>query len=171
MANDITLSRRLEPVSSNEREQLEIEIAHLQDLDLDGLRQRWRTEFNRTAPGHVPKHLMLRLLAYRCQANELGDLSRTTVQFLDGLARAKSTEEVEVDGAVSIPGQNRLAPGTVLVREHEGAYHHVMVTGDGFVWNGTTYPSLTKIAFAITGTRWNGPRFFGLREAGTGAQT
>jgi len=56
----------------------------------------------------------------------------------------------------------------VLVREHEGTHHHVMVTDSGFVWNGTTYPSLTKIAFAITKTRWNGPRFFGLREGSAG---
>jgi hypothetical protein len=158
-------------VSNNERKQLEIEIAHLQDLDLDGLRRRWRTDFGRTAPGHIPKYLLLRLLAYRAQAQVLGDLSRATVLFLDGLARAKTTEEVEAVGGVSVPGQNLLKPGTVLVREHDGANHHVMVTDDGFVWNGSTYPSLTKIAFAITGTRWNGPRFFGLRDSSTGAQS
>ena len=56
-----------------------------------------------------------------------------------------------------------LTPGTVLVREWDQQSHRVMVLADGFAWNGQTYDSLTKVAFAITGTRWNGPRFFGLR--------
>ena len=57
-----------------------------------------------------------------------------------------------------------LTPGTVLVREWDRKSHRVMVLADGFAWNGQTYESLSKIAFAITGTRWNGPRFFGLRD-------
>jgi DUF2924 family protein len=57
-----------------------------------------------------------------------------------------------------------LTPGTVLVREWDRQSHRVMVLADGFAWNGQTYESLSKIAFAITGTRWNGPRFFGLRD-------
>ena len=56
-----------------------------------------------------------------------------------------------------------LTPGTVLVREWDRQWHRVMVLTDGFAWNGQSYDSLTKVAFAITGTRWNGPRFFGLR--------
>ncbi|MDX6567325.1 MAG: hypothetical protein QOE10_2987, partial [Gaiellales bacterium] len=55
-------------------------------------------------------------------------------------------------------------PGTVLDREWKGRMHRVAVLSDGFAWNGKTYPSLSKTAHAITGTRWNGPRFFGLRE-------
>ena len=149
-------------MAAEERTQLEIEIAHLRNLDLDGLRQRWRTEFGRTAPSHLPKYLLFRLIAYRLQAQELGDLSRATALFLDGLARSGASGDTQ--GSVTTPGRDRLKPGTVLIREHEGTMHHVMVTSDAFVWNGSTYPSLTKIAFAITGTRWNGPRFFGLRE-------
>jgi hypothetical protein len=57
----------------------------------------------------------------------------------------------------------RLKPGTVLVREYRGERHTVTVVPDGFVWQGTTYGSLSIIARAITGTAWNGPRFFGLR--------
>ena len=57
-----------------------------------------------------------------------------------------------------------LRPGTVLGREWNGRMHRVAVLADGFAWNGKTYPSLSKVAFAITGTRWNGPRFFGLRD-------
>jgi hypothetical protein len=57
-----------------------------------------------------------------------------------------------------------LKAGTVLVREWEGQQHQVMVLVDGFAWRDKVYPSLTKVAFALTGTRWNGPRFFGLRD-------
>jgi hypothetical protein len=57
-----------------------------------------------------------------------------------------------------------LTPGTVLLREWDRRSHRVMVLTDGFAWNGQTYDSLTKVALAITGTRWNGPRFFGLRD-------
>ena len=57
-----------------------------------------------------------------------------------------------------------LTPGTVLVREWDRRSQRVMVMSDGFAWNGQTYDSLSKVAFAITGTKWNGPRFFGLRD-------
>ena len=57
-----------------------------------------------------------------------------------------------------------LRPGTILAREWNGRMHRVTVLADGFAWNGKTYHSLSKIAFAITGTRWNGPKFFGMRD-------
>jgi hypothetical protein len=158
-------------VSGNEQNQLELEIAHLRGLDLQGLHQRWRSEFGRKAPGQLPKYLLMRILAHNCQVEVLGDLSRTTKLFLDELARTKATGGAGVLRTGAVPGHKQLRPGTVLVREHEGHLHHVMVTDDGFVWNGTRYPSLTKIAFAITGTRWNGPRFFGLRESPTDASS
>ena len=60
--------------------------------------------------------------------------------------------------------RTELTPGTVLVREWDRQSQRVMVTADGFAWNGQTYDSLSKVAFAITGTKWNGPRFFGLRD-------
>jgi Protein of unknown function (DUF2924) len=57
-----------------------------------------------------------------------------------------------------------LTPGTVLVREWDRQSQRVMVMADGFAWNGQTYDSLSKVAFAITGTKWNGPRFFGMGD-------
>ena len=108
---------------------------------------------------HIPKHILLRILAYRSQAEAFGDLSRSAVQLLDGIARGSDDDAIVP--AVSASG---LRSGTVLLREHDGKRHHVMVVPDGFAWNGKTYPSLSKVAFAITGTKWNGPRFFGLRE-------
>lgn len=65
---------------------------------------------------------------------------------------------------LSVRGAGALAPGTVIGREHGGTMHHVMVLADGFAWNGVTYRSLSEVAFAITGTRWNSPRFFGLKS-------
>ena len=60
--------------------------------------------------------------------------------------------------------RTELTPGTVLVREWDRQSQRVMVMTNGFAWNGQTYDSLSKVAFAITGTKWNGPRFFGLRD-------
>jgi hypothetical protein len=65
---------------------------------------------------------------------------------------------------VPVPDKIGLRPGTVLIREWDGAPQRVMVLADGFAWNGSTYKSLSQVARAITGTRWNGPRFFGLRD-------
>jgi hypothetical protein len=62
------------------------------------------------------------------------------------------------------PSRHGLHPGTILVREWDGKSQRVLVLDEGFAWNGTTYRSLTEIAFAMTGTRWSGPRFFGLRS-------
>ncbi|MBS0276176.1 MAG: DUF2924 domain-containing protein [Proteobacteria bacterium] len=141
---------------------VEAEVARLGDLGLDGLRSRWRSEFGRVAPIHLSKHLLLRLLAYRLQAQTFGDLSPATRRLLDGLAKERKPSDGETV-AVPLPGEGQLMTGTMLVREHDDQQHHVMVTEDGFVWNGITYPSLSKVAYAITGTKWNGPRFFGLR--------
>jgi hypothetical protein len=121
--------------------ELEDEIAHLRDLDLGGLRARWHSVFRRKAPDHLPRHLLYRMIAYRLQAERLGDLDRDTQRFLD-----------------------QVATGTILVREWDGKSHRVMVLDQGFAWNGTTYRSLTEIAYVMTGTRWSGPRFFGLRS-------
>ena len=140
---------------------IENEIAHLRGLDLHGLRARWRSLTGRAAPAHLPKTLLLRVLAYRVQAAALGDLDNAPGRLLDRIAdEARSGKRIDVP----VPDRAGLKPGTVLVREWEGAPHRVMVLADGFAWNGGTYPSLSKVARAITGTRWNGPRFFGLRD-------
>ena len=137
------------------------EIAHLRGLTLESLRARWRSLTGRAAPPHLPKTLLLRVLAYRVQAAALGDLDKATARLLDRIAdEACSGKRIEVP----VPDRVGLKPGTVLVREWEGTPQRVMVLADGFAWNGGTYPSLSKVARAITGTRWNGPRFFGLRD-------
>ena len=140
---------------------VESEIAHLRGLDLQALRARWRSLTGRAAPAHLPKALLLRVLAYRVQAAAFGDLDQATARLLDRIAdEARSGKRVDVP----VPDRVGLRPGTVLVREWEGTSHRVMVMTEGFAWNGSTYASLSKVARAITGTRWNGPRFFGLRD-------
>jgi Protein of unknown function (DUF2924) len=140
---------------------LEDEIARVRDLDLSGLRARWRSVFRRKAPDHVPRHLLFRMIAYRLQAEHLGDLDRDTQRFLDRVA--DGTRKGDEHPA---PRHHGLQPGAILVREWNGKSQRVMVLEEGFAWNGTTHRSLTEIAFAMTGTRWSGPRFFGLRDRG-----
>ena len=140
---------------------VENEIAHLRGLDLAGLRARWRGLTGRAAPPHLSKTLLLRVLAYRVQAAAFGDLDQATTRLLDRIA-----EEARAGRRIDVPVPDRvgLRPGTVLVREWEGTPHRVMVMEQGFAWNGAPYASLSEVARAITGTPWNGPRFFGLRD-------
>jgi DUF2924 family protein len=144
---------RLQP----DRKAIDVEIARLRDLDVGALRARWHTVFGRRAPAHLPRHLLFRILAYRLQADHLGDLDPESQRLLD---RSESPEKAG-QRAVS---QVRRPVGTVLGREWKGQMQRVTVLENGFAWKGKIYPSLSKVALAITGTRWNGPRFFGLRD-------
>jgi hypothetical protein len=148
----------------SDRETIDIEIARVRDLDVTGLQARWRTVFRRQAPSSLPRYLLFRILAYHLQANNLGDLESETLRLLDrpGLQADIGTLAAEFNQR-----RNDLKAGTVLVREWDGQQHRIMVLADGFAWKDKVYPSLTKVAFALTGTRWNGPRFFGLRDGPT----
>jgi hypothetical protein len=140
---------------------IEDEIAHLPGLDLTMLRKRWRTLFRRAAPDHLPRHLLFKMIAYRMQANHFGDLEPKYQRLLD----EAPTPEAAGRSAIDMSSKAIvLKPGTILAREWNGSMHRVTVMADGFAWNGKTYESLSKIASLITGTRWNGPRFFGLRD-------
>ncbi len=143
---------------------VEEEIAHLRGLDLKGLRSRWQSVFPRLPPDHLPRHLLFAIIAYRIQADRLGDLDHETKQVLDR-TDAKDTGATMSTRLVGFDQKRtELTRGTVLVREWDRHSQRVMVMADGFAWNGQTYDSLSKVAFAITGTKWNGPRFFGLRD-------
>jgi hypothetical protein len=143
---------------------VEDEIAHLRGLDLRGIRSRWQSVFGRPAPAHLTRHLLFAVIAYRLQADRFGDLDHATRQVLDQTV-AKEAEPAMAARLASFDQKRTvLTPGTVLVREWDRQSQRVMVMADGFAWNGQTYDSLSKVAFAITGTKWNGPRFFGLRD-------
>src|SRR5262249_59578744 len=148
---------------------LEGEIAHLRDLDLKGLRFSRQSLFRRQAPSHLPRHLLLAVMAYQLQADALGDLAPNTVRLLKQIA-SKGTTEIAVRLTSDFDRLRAdLKPGTLLLREWKGCSHRVMVVNEGFVWNSKTYDSLSKNACAITGTRWNVPRSFGLRYTATDA--
>jgi hypothetical protein len=143
---------------------LEDEIAHLRRLDLKGLRARWQSLTGRKAPPHLSRQLLFATIAYRIQAEALGDLDAETVRLLRKIGSDHT--DVDVVPLTDALDQRRLAllPGTVLTREWNRQTYRVMVVKEGFAFEGRTCDSLSTIAFAITGTKWNGPRFFGLRD-------
>ncbi len=140
------------------------EIAHLRSLELRGLRARWQTLTGREAPLHLAQYLLFAIIAYRIQADALGDLENKTIQLLNKIGAAQSgTETVSITDAFD-QRQRKPLSGTILTREWNGQNYRAIVVENGFAWEGRTYNSLSKIAYAITGTKWNGPRFFGLRD-------
>jgi DUF2924 family protein len=141
---------------SKEPARVEAEIVHLRTLATDALRRYWRVIFGRTPPADFSRDLLRRTIAWRLQERAFGGLDRESLRFLDRLARQGS------------PPRRPFKPGTLLVRDYRGERHTVTVARDGFEWQGRTYRSLSAIARAITGTQWNGPRFFALRERKAG---
>jgi Protein of unknown function (DUF2924) len=144
-----------------DRTAIDVEIARLRDLDIPGLRSRWHSVFRRPAPPYLPRHLLFRILAYRLQADRFGDLDDDCRRLLDCSGSPEKSGKKVTSLARHIVD---VRPGTNLGREWNGRMQQVAVLAEGFVWNGKIYPSLSQVAFAITGTRWNGPRFFGLRD-------
>ncbi len=137
---------------------LKEEIAVLSGLARHELRLTWR-RLHKTTPPRVSRDLMIRAIAYKMQERLHGGLSQATRRKLAMLAG--KLEAVGEDAATS---EIRLKPGAKLIREWRGETHNVLVLEDGFEYGGERYRSLSKIARTITGTRWSGPRFFGLRR-------
>jgi hypothetical protein len=155
-------------LSENGAESIRLAIERLLSLNGDALRLEWRNLFGKRAPKALPKSLLIRALAYRLQALELGDLDPKTLRVLDAYvakSRTRFNGRVRVDQLRSKSAASyglSVKPGSILVREWSGEVHRVMALESGFAWNAGTYRSLSEVARAITGTRWNGPRFFGL---------
>ena len=152
----------LKPNAKNEHTPLVTEFAQLPSLQDAELHRLWRVRIGRNVPSHLPRGLFQRLLSYRLQAQAFGDLDRSVRARLD---KVLAGEVGSQDGL----GHAGLKPGSVLVREHGGELHRVMVLDQGFAWAGKAYSSLSETAFAITGTKWNGRRFFGLDRKETSA--
>jgi hypothetical protein len=141
-------------------------VAGLEGHDLNGLRRQWRTHLGGEPPAHLQCWLLMRVLAYRLQADALGGLDKAIQRKL-----ASNREQ-----GAAVPFERRtpqtrdgvgLKAGAMLVREWKGKLERVMILEDGFAWNGQTFGSLSQIARAMTGTNWNGHRFFGLRQGKT----
>jgi hypothetical protein len=97
------------------------------------------------------------------QADRLGELDADSRRLLDRIGSGPAERIDRLVADFNLP-RTELRPGTLLTREWDGHLQRVMVLADGFAWNGKTYRSLSKVAFAMTGTRWSGPRFFGLDQ-------
>ena len=141
-------------------EALEREIAELPNLNLAQLRAKWRERLKQPPPNHVRKQLLVPILAYKLQEQAYGGLKRETRRHLEKLAAAYQRNPSR---APRIQGSQRIKPGTRLLREWDGRTHQVTVVEGGFEYEGQRYRSLSVIAREITGTRWSGPLFFGLK--------
>ena len=147
--------RRSSPAAATD---LDAELARLATLNVEELRALWRDRMGRRPPETLSKDLLARALAHGLQEERLGGLDRRISKLL-GSSSSKAG-----------PPVRHVKVGSVIVREHQGELHEVMVIPGGFCWRGQVYASLSTIARKITGVSWNGPRFFGLRGKDQPAQ-
>ena len=138
------------------RPDLAAELAALTTMDLEALRHLWRRRF-RSQPPKVSAGLLRLALAYALQEKALGGLPKASRKQLEALsARPQTTQPTRL---------RQPRPGMRLVRVWNNVAHVVTITEDGQIeWQGKHWHSLSEVARAITGTRWSGPRFFGLRD-------
>lgn len=124
-------------------------VAAIVPMNLAELRTEWARRYG-AAPRHRSADLLRRVLAWRVQADLLGGFDAATLKLL-----ANSNASLNL----------KAQPGMRLAREWAGKRHEVVVIESGIVYNGETFGSLSEVARHITGMQWNGPRFFGLRQA------
>jgi Protein of unknown function (DUF2924) len=146
-----TPKKTVQPVSP---ETIAAEISRLSGLPLKELKAAWSAEFRREPPKGMWRDLLLRTLAWRLQEKAFGGHDKATLKLLEAYGQKKAGDQ----------RCQRLKTGTVLVRDFAGVRHTVTIMPKGYVWQDKAYSSLSAIAKIITGTNWNGPRFFGLRE-------
>jgi hypothetical protein len=139
---------------------VEAELDRLAVMPIGQLRLRYRELFRTEPPTAFGPDLLRRSIAYRIQEKAYGGLSGSTQRLLAQLVKVAIAKP---NGRLVLPP--RIKPGSELVRTWNGKTYRVMVMADGFSHGGKTFTSLSEIASAITGTKWNGPRFFGQRSA------
>lgn len=140
---------------------VEDELDRLGAMPIVQLRLRYRELFRSDPPSAFGPDLLRRSIAQRIQEKTYGGLARDTQRLLNQLIKAMAGKP---NGRLEIP--RRIKPGSELVRTWKGKTFRAVVMDKGFAYEGKTYDSLSEIAGLITGTRWNGPRFFGLRIKG-----
>jgi hypothetical protein len=142
---------------------LEEEIANLSELSKAELLTRWRERLKQPPPSHLNKPILVPLLAYRLQEQAFGGLKpaykRRLRQFAESFERNPSRE------LKTVSSSTRIKPGTRLIRQWDDQTHQVTVAEKDFEYRGERYKSLSEIARMITGTRWSGPLFFGLKHS------
>ncbi|MCH9809404.1 MAG: DUF2924 domain-containing protein [Alphaproteobacteria bacterium] len=138
------------------------EIAALAEMPYADLRISWRRLYRAHPPKFLSRDLLEMGVAWKLQERALGGHSSATKRQLKDLAQT-----LEAKSDLAKARRVRLRPGARLIREWRGETHEVFVTEDGFIWRGENWQSLSVIAREMTGTRWSGPRFFGLNKSTT----
>lgn len=139
-------------------------LIRLATMPIIELRLLYREVFRDEPPPAFGPDLLRRSIAHRHQEKAHGALSRPTQTRLNQMVKAAAAQP---NGQLKIP--RHIKPGSELVREWKGKVYRVVVKADGYAYGGKTYTNLSEIASQITGTNWNGPRFFGLRANSIGA--
>lgn len=142
---------------SGSKDGVAAQVAALSGLSYETLLGEWKRLYRSPAPKRISRALLELGVAWKIQELALGGLSRSEKRQLRDMATS-----VAATGTVKEPRSNSVKPGARLVREWRGTTHNVLVLDDGFEWKGRQWRSLSEIAREITGTRWSGPRFFGL---------
>jgi hypothetical protein len=133
-------------------------LASLMQLPKAALCELWKQFFKAPPPCQLRRDLILPILAYRIQEEAFGSLSAASRSRLRQLARV-----FDSDSNSPIPSVPGIKPGTRLVRQWRNKVHLVNVEATGYEYQGTRYSSLSQVARLITGTRWSGPLFFGIK--------
>ena len=154
-----------QPSSKGKAEALEAQLAQLEHLAREQLVEIWCELYGSNPPAKISDLLMRQAIAYRLQVRQLGGLNFSTRRALE--------RALDEDGSLrATPRCNDklIAVGAVLIRQWRGATHQVTVLENGMLYRGKHYRSLSEVARAITGTRWSGPLFFGLKRYHKAAQ-
>ena len=151
------------PAGAPANPEVEAELERLPATPIVELRTRYRELFKNEPPKAFGPDLLRRSIAHRIQERAYGGLSASTRRLLDQLAKAAIAKP---DARLDLP--RRIKPGSELARTWNRRTYRVTVLEKGFAYEGKTFASLSEIATSITGTKWNGPRFFGLRSTKSG---
>ena len=133
-------------------------LAQLRGMRKHELLALWQDQFTDPSPRKCSPDLLRWEIAWRIQVRSRSDLSKRTKRRLKALSTAFLRDSNHLPHSAT-----RLSPGTTLTRKWQGSMHTVQVLDSGFIHNGKRYRSLSSVARAITGTRWSGPTFFGLK--------
>jgi hypothetical protein len=134
-----------------------LNLDSLRDLTRAELKERWRALYDAPPPANISRNLLLRAIAYRLQEEAYGGLSTRTRKQL-----ARVAQDVAAGRRVATPPR-KIKPGTRLLREWHGIVHEVIILESSVLYRDKNWPSLSAVAREITGARWSGPRFFGLK--------
>jgi Protein of unknown function (DUF2924) len=142
-------------------QKLALRLDRLRELNSDQLRGQWQTLFGAEPPPKLRSSLLVQAIAYWLQEKALGSLKPVTLRVLERIA-----DDAAARRQVSIaPEKISVSAGTVMIREWHGKKHQVTVLKDGFLYRAMRFHSLSQIARTITGSRWSGPLFFGLKSS------